>query len=81
MQPSIRKISKKSSTMETVKPYAIELVACVDQVTVEDSYADKNVSSLAAACMVSMGWQKSKAGLKCCINHCPYKRLYCYYSY
>ena len=41
--------------METVKPYAIEPVACVDQVTVEDSYADKNVSSLAAACMVSMG--------------------------
>ena len=56
MDPTIRKISKKSSSMETVRPYAIELVACVDQVSVGDSYAEKNVSSLAAACMVSMGW-------------------------
>ena len=31
MQPSIRKTSQKSSTMETVRPYAIELVACMDQ--------------------------------------------------
>jgi hypothetical protein len=56
MQPSIRKISKKSSSMETVRPYAIELVACMDQISVGDSYADKNVSSLAATCMVSLGW-------------------------
>ena len=56
MQPSIRRISKKSSTMETVRPYAIELVACMDQATIRDSYADKNISSLAALCMVSMGW-------------------------
>ena len=56
MQPNIRKISQKSSSMETVKPYAIELVACVDMISVGNSYADKNVSSLAAACMVSMGW-------------------------
>ena len=56
MQPNIRKISSKSSSMETVRPYAIELVACVDQVSVGDNYADKKVSSLAAACMVSMGW-------------------------
>ena len=56
MQPNIRKISAKSSSMETVKPYAIELVACVDQISVGDTYSDKNISSLAAACMVSMGW-------------------------
>jgi hypothetical protein len=56
MDPNIRKISNKSSSMETVRPYAIELVACVDQVSVGDSYAKKNVSSLAAACIVSMGW-------------------------
>ena len=56
MDPNIRKISYKSSSMETVRPYAIELVACVDQVSVGDSYAEKNVSSLAAACIVSMGW-------------------------
>ena len=60
MQPSIRKISQKSSTMETVKPYAIEPVACVDQVTVEDSYADKKVSSLAAPCMVSWACKKTR---------------------
>ena len=56
MQPNIRKISQKSSSMETVRPYAIELVACVDQISIGENYADKNVSSLAAACMVSMGW-------------------------
>ena len=56
MDPNIRKISYKSSSMETVRPYAIELVACVDQISVGDSYAKKDVSSLAAACIVSMGW-------------------------
>ena len=56
MDPNIRKVSNKSSSMETVRPYAIELVACVDQISVGESYAKKNVSSLAAACMVSMGW-------------------------
>ena len=56
MDPNIRKVSNKSSSMETVRPYAIELVACMDQVSVGDSYAKKNVSSLAAACIVSMGW-------------------------
>jgi hypothetical protein len=60
MQPSIRKISQKNSTMETVRPYAIEPVACVDQVTVEDSYADKKVSSLGAACMVSWACKKTR---------------------
>ena len=56
MQPRIRKISEKSSSMETVRPYAIELVACVDNISAWESYADDNISSLAAACMVSMGW-------------------------
>ena len=56
VQPTIRKISRKSSSMETVRPYARELVACMDQVSVGDSLADKNESSLAETCMASMGW-------------------------
>ena len=56
MQPDVRKTSRKSSTMDTAKPYAEELVGCIDRVSVGESYADKTVSSLAAACMVSMGW-------------------------
>ena len=56
MQPDIRKISRKSSTMDTVKPYAIELVGCLDRVSAGESSAEETVSSLAAACMVSMGW-------------------------
>ena len=56
LQPSIRKISLRSSSMETVRPYAIELVACVNQISAMESYTDKNVSNLAAACMFSMGW-------------------------
>jgi hypothetical protein len=47
---------RKSSSMETVRPYAIKLVACMDRVSVGDSFVDKNVSSLAATCMASMGW-------------------------
>lgn len=56
LQPKIRKVSRRSSSMETVRPYVIELVACVDKASIGESYADKNVSSLAAACMASMGW-------------------------
>ena len=56
MQPSIRKVSRKSSSMETVKPYAIELVACIDRVSAGEDYKEEKVSSLAAACMASMGW-------------------------
>ena len=56
MQPDVRNISRQSSTMDTVRPYAEELVGCIDKVTIGASYDDKTVSGLAAACMVSFGW-------------------------
>ena len=56
LQPTIRKISLRSSSMETVRPYAIELVACINEISAMEFYADKNVSNLAAACIFSMGW-------------------------
>ena len=41
IDPNIRKASNKSSSMETVRPNAIEMAACVDMVSVGDSYAKK----------------------------------------
>jgi hypothetical protein len=32
MQPGVRKISSKSSTMDTVNPYAQELTGCIDKI-------------------------------------------------
>ena len=55
MEPDVRKISQKSSTMATVKPYAEELVGCIERLSA-DGVSNKNVSSLAATCMVILGW-------------------------
>ena len=56
LDPEVRKISQKSSTMAIVKPYAEELVGCIGRISSGNSGNDKNVSSLAATCMVSLCW-------------------------
>jgi hypothetical protein len=56
MEPGIRKVSQRSSSMATVKPYAEELVGCISSMTAYDRCIDDNVDSLAANCMVILGW-------------------------
>ena len=56
MEPKVRNICRKSSTMASVKPYAEELVGCIGRISSDYSESDGNVSSLAATCMVSLGW-------------------------
>lgn len=45
-----------SRSMDTLKPFAIALVNCVDAGTSSPGNADKEVTKLAACCMVLMGW-------------------------
>lgn len=56
MQPGVRKIGRKSSSMNSVRPYAEELVGCIDKVSGAPPNNTQTASSLAAACMVSLGW-------------------------
>ena len=56
MEPEVRKITQKSSTMSTVRPYAEELVGCIGSISADHIGRVQNVSSLAATCMVSLGW-------------------------
>ena len=56
MEPGIRKISQRSSSMATVKPYAEELVGCISSMTADDRSGENNVDSLAANCMILLGW-------------------------
>ena len=56
MQPEVRKISSRSSSMNSVRPYAMELVSCMDRVSGKSGKNHITASNLAADCMVTMGW-------------------------
>ena len=54
------------TSVESMKPYAQELVDCLDEATIAEPdsllnsriYTNQKVASMAAGCMVLMGWQK-----------------------
>ena len=56
MEPEVRKITQKSRTMSTVRPYAEELVGCIGSISADHIGSAQNVSSLAATCIASLGW-------------------------
>ncbi len=56
--PSILKKVKDSGTIETLKSYAIELMTCIDEATVDKSSDNMAVSEVAACCTILMGWNK-----------------------
>ena len=47
----------RSGSMETLRPYAEQLVQCVDEAAAGKGYQRIRVSELAAGCMILMGWQ------------------------
>ncbi len=53
--PQIEKKVKKSGSVDTVRPFAIELVACINEAATAAG-KDKKVSEIAAMCMIVMGW-------------------------
>jgi hypothetical protein len=44
------------SGINKARPYAIELIACVNEVAAGQGYEDMRISELAAACIMLMGW-------------------------
>jgi hypothetical protein len=55
--PKIRTLAEGSSNMDVIKPYAQELVLCVDKATDDHTNADQsNTAELAAVCMALMGY-------------------------
>ena len=46
----------KSDSIETLRPFANDLVTCVDEAASPSGYDDVGASELAAACVVLLGW-------------------------
>ena len=46
----------RSGSMETLKPYAIDLVTCVDGASGPSGNDSLRVAQLAASCIVLLGW-------------------------
>ena len=54
--PKLEAKVKKSGSIDTLRPFAKNLVACVNRASTGKGYGSMRVSELAATCMVSMGW-------------------------
>ena len=55
-RPSILKKVKKSGNINTGRPYATELVKCIET-SLKGVNAGGSTAEIAAACMVLMGWE------------------------
>lgn len=54
-----KQVEYKNMTIDSVKPYAEELVICIDTaVDGEDDLDDEGVASMAALGMMTMGWME-----------------------
>ena len=54
--PQIKRKVKKSGSIETLKPFAVELVTCVNEATAGQGYGSMSIAEVAASCMILMGW-------------------------
>lgn len=52
--PQIKKKVKNSGSIDTLKPFAIELVICVNEAAGGQGYGSMSVSELAAGCIILM---------------------------
>ncbi len=55
-RPSIKAKVRDSGDMDTLRPYANELVQCLDNAASRKGYGNTSISELAASCMILMGW-------------------------
>jgi len=55
-RPQIKKELLNSSTMEPLKKYANQLITCLDEACAGEGYENQKIASLAAVCMMQMGW-------------------------
>jgi hypothetical protein len=56
VRPKIKDKVEQTGDMETLKPFAVELIQCVDEAAAGKGYDNMKVSELAASCMILMGW-------------------------
>jgi hypothetical protein len=54
--PKIKTKVKNSGSIDTLRPFAIELVSCIDEAAAGQDYGNMEVAEVAAICMISMGW-------------------------
>lgn len=57
MSPAVKKKVQSSGSIDTNKPFAKELVTCINTAT-EGVELSGGVTDIAASCMVLMGWLK-----------------------
>ena len=55
--PGILRRVKQSGTMETLRPYASQLVECVNEAGAGNGYEGMSVAEISAACIILMGWK------------------------
>lgn len=55
-RPQIMAKIKNSGSIDTLRPFAAELVTCVNEAAAGQGYGSMSVAELAAICMISMGW-------------------------
>jgi len=55
-RPQIYAKVKNSGSLDTLRPFAIELVTCVNEAAAGPGYSNMGVAELAAGCMILMGW-------------------------
>ncbi len=55
-RPRIETKVKNSGSMDMLRPYAAQLVTCVNEAAAGQGYESMKVSELAAGCAVLMGW-------------------------
>ena len=55
-RPQIKAKVTNSGSFDTLRPFAIELVSCVNEAAAGPGYGSMRVAELAAGCMILMGW-------------------------
>ena len=54
--PSIVAEVQESGSFDTLKPYAVEMVQCIDEVALDDENKNKYIPHVAADCSRLLGW-------------------------
>ena len=47
---------KSSGNIDTLRPYAQQLVTCIDEASAGQGYQNMKIAEIAASCMILMGW-------------------------
>ncbi len=55
-RPQIKAKVMNSGSVDTLRPFAIELVTCVNEAAAGQGYGSMSLTELAAGCMILMGW-------------------------